>query len=222
MAAPGQMSYADLQQMTLQLGHITDLGLAKMFVNDAYEQVWTAQKWTFRRALVNVTVAIGTQEIANVPADLGRVNGLWRGAVGAGQRLTYIYPDVFVNRWSNNNTAIVQSGPPYEYTVVDDEILVGPASNEAATDYTLMHEKRFTPLEADTDVPALPLGTHMIIAYGSAKTALISENDFFFQFCDGQYQARLAAMTAEYTVTTDDEPQHWPSEGESWPTYSQF
>lgn len=219
MTAAGAMSYADLKKTVLQLAHMTDLGLAEIFIGDAYEIIWSADEWTFRREIVNVNVVANTQAVSGLPSDLGLVNGVWRGHVGDGQRLIYQPPDVFVNRWSNNNVAIVQPGPPFEYTVIDDDVLVGPAANETASDYSLMHFKRFTPLVEDVDVPALPLGTHMAIAYAAAATGLVSENDFFFQFCDGRYQARLEAMRREYTVTTREEPGHWPSAAESWPTY---
>lgn len=214
--AAGLMTLEDMTTSVIKLGHLgTDqTGEAQLYINDAYEMVWTAADWQFRKVPVPVTVASGSQVVTNLPSDLGLINGFWRGALGTGDRLGFVLPDVFIDRWSDNNTAIVQAGPPYEYTVIGSQVLVGPASNEAATDYTLLHERRFTPLGAG-QTPALPIGTHMVVVYAAAATALVSENDFFFQFCDGRYQARMAAMQREYLVTTRDEPQHWPSAYES-------
>lgn len=173
------------------------------WVNDAYNELWTADEWTFRYGRsTTVTATAGSATLTNLPADFGIPIGLWRND---DTPLTYRTPRAFFNLYAG----ATDTGAPLFYTILDQSIIVGPIPDSTSAAYVVAYEKRFTAMTADSDGPAIPEGNHYLLVTGGMRTGCRLYNDFTYEFQDQAWTTGIAGMRREWLVDQRGEAGVW-------------
>lgn len=184
------------------------------WINSTYWRVWTMEEWTFRYATQNVTVTTGSKTVSSLPANLGPIRAFQRGD---GTPLTFMEPADFDRAY--NDPRVTYTTLPEAYTVINGVVSVGPASSETASDYLLEHEKEYTKLVNDEDVPLLPEGCLSdILVAGPTALGQKEQNDFTWQFLFQTFQDGLDALRRGYLTSARDAFQSMPADplGSAW------
>lgn len=191
-----------------------ELARVKNWVNAAELEVWNYADWVFKRVrAANLTVVAG---VATMPADFGKALALYDPN---GSELEWLPPDDF-ERWYSVGTPPVGSGQAY--TVINRQILVGPA--DSAT-YKLAYRRRYTHFAAgsvatagvmslDTDFPLWDSEFHYVLVPLAIVCGARLENDPVPQNYQEQADRLLATMVDELREPgAEGAVQVW---GEDW------
>lgn len=213
------MTLADLRQEVqgLRFNDDGDSVRVTRWINQGYAQVWAGDDWTFRKAVANPRTVAQQQSLDHTPSHGFVVRGLWDEN---GSRLEWMDPEQFFDLYATDGnpastSADISSGPPDSYTILDEEILLGPVPATAQT-WTMLYEKRITLLAADDDVPLLPASFHYLLVPAAIVLGSGMKSDFTFQFQSEQLQAGMEAMRAEYTQDQRGEPSQWGAAARVW------
>ena len=207
------MQFSDLvtEVRTLRFDTSYDTSI-KRWINDRYAALWNTDEWTFKYAKTTVTVTSGSASVTGLPADFGVAVGLWRAD---GYPLRYMAPKAYENTYAG----ATDTAAPTFYTIINASILVGPVSNETSSSYTLLYEKRLTPLVADGDVPAIPSQHHYLLVVGALALGLAVVNDFTFQFQEQRWQEGVQEMRRDWLADQRGDSLQWGrDEVETLPT----
>lgn len=187
-------------------------GDIKTWINAAYWNCWSLERWTFRYATDLVTVTSGSTAVTGLATDVERVFSFQRSD---GTKLRYLQPSRFDAAYYNATSPPV--GAPEAYTIRAGVITVGPTSNETKTDYELDYEKAYTALVNDSDVPLLPEGSHEgILVFGGIAIGCKTENDFTWQFFQQEVDRTTQTLRADYLEDQSDDDGAYPVDAIGW------
>lgn len=173
------------------------------WINDRYAALWNADEWIFKYAQVaNLTTTAGSNALGNIPSDFGMALGLWRDD---GYPILYAPPRDFFNTWQ----ASTQQGSPQQFTVIDQTITLGPIADGSLNTYSMVYEKRLTPLVADGDIPAIPSQHHYLLVTGALSMGLRLYNDFTWEFQEQAWQSGIQEMRREWLNDQRGEVPQW-------------
>lgn len=166
---------------------------AKVWVQHRYWWLWTLEPWTFKQGTDLVTITAGSQTVTGLATDVLSAHAL----IGPDGPLAMIPdPRVFYAEYLPTSTEV---GQPEAFTMVGSTVIVGPIPDTSSTDqYTLVYEKEFTPLAEDSDVPALPPGSHFALVHGGCAEGLKLQNDPTWQSFEQDFQATLTVLRQGY------------------------
>lgn len=193
------MTFKEIQDMAMadRFGETrrTDM---KQWINYVGGLIWDADDWTFRTGTKTVqTDATGT--ITNLPADFGETKALF---LSDGTRLTAMHDETDFYARYFGTAASVAANQPEAYTVIGGSLLVGPFA--AVTGMLLIYQKDWTVLVADSDVPALPLETHVGLAMGASKWGLALKSDPSWLGLDSAIPEVMGTLRANYLTSVGD------------------
>lgn len=177
---------------------------AKQAVNSRYGHLWALEDWTFKFATVNPETTADSQQLGNLPLDFGVPLYLWDEN---GAKLDYLNTDVFYNAYLPDNS----TGSPEAWTVVNEEILLGPTPASDAT-YTMHYRKRLSPLVNEGDVPAIPAAFHLALVHGGRAELKAAFDDPTATADEAQWQLDIEAMRREWLADAEGQPDTWPDD----------
>lgn len=180
---------------------------AKRAVNNRFAHLWNLEQWTWKFATANPTTVADTAALDTMPSDFGVVLDLWDEN---GDRLPDITPREYYDRY-----LVASSGTPEAYTVIDGCVLVGPTPAAAAT-WTLLHEKRLTLLDEETDTPDMPAEFHLALVHGARAELLAIYNDPTAPDIEALWALDLDALRRGYLSDVAGEPSVWPADPTCW------
>lgn len=192
MAYSQAMTLADLiaevQGLRFTNGNATQI---TRWINDRYAALWGTDEWTFKYAQTAVTATDGDNQLSGIPSDFGIALGVWRAD---GVPMRWVPPKAFEDLYTGSSS----TGGPEFYTIIDQTIYVGPTSNETSSSYTLLYQRRLTPLVLPTDVPVIPPERHYLLVTGALAFGLMLNNDFTYQFLQQGWQQGIDEMRREW------------------------
>jgi hypothetical protein len=169
-------------------------------LNDAYEDIWTREGWPFKEAEADVSVTAG-DDTPTMPTDFGKV-------IALGDNTNSIELEFWRADELQLETigALTDTGQPLVYYFVGNTLKLYPVPDSAYT-LKLKYVKTFTPLEADTDVPALP-NNHRVIVLGALVSAydMNDDTDLATRF-EGRFENRLLRAREDWWVKQYDSPE---------------
>lgn len=180
---------------------------ARLSVNNRLMHLWNMESWTFKYATANPTTSTTSAALDGMPSDFGTVEDLWNEN---GDRLPDITPREYYDLYLTGGP-----GTPEAYTVINGQVLIGPAPVSAVT-WTMFYEKRLTLLDAETDIPAIPAECHPSLIHGARAELLAAYNDPTASDQEQQWQLDLDAMRRQYLSDVAGEPSRWPSDPASY------
>lgn len=201
---------AEVQSLRFTNGDSTQI---TRWINDRYAALWNADEWTFKYAKQNVTAIAGSNMLTGIPSDFGISLGLWRSD---GFPLRWMPPKAYENIYQG----ATDTAAPQFFTVIDQTIYLGPTSNETASDYLLLYQRRLTPLVNSTDTPAIPSEHHYLLVTGALSLGLMLNNDFTFQFLQSGWQQGIEEMRREWLNDQRGDVAQWGRDDvEALPTF---
>ena len=167
-------------------------------MNFRYEWLWDVDEWTFRNGTATVSLSPNSGVVGNLPADLGIPLALFRSD---GSPLMPISELRMFQAIYGSGTP----GMPEAFCPVGTSILVGPTSAVSDSSCTLVHEKGWTALVNNTDVPLIPLGYHLALVHGGKAEGLKLKNIPLWESFDADFQAAITAMRRNFLAPTRGE-----------------
>jgi hypothetical protein len=176
---------------------------AKRWIATAYQDVWSADDWTFKRvSRASLTMTAG-DTTPTMPADFGSAIELFDDS---GNKLEYLSQERF-ERYYAADLVGSTAGIPSAYTVVNRQIEVSSAPGTAT--YKLSYYRRLSHKESDgTTVTAgfmnedddFPLWDdhHAVLIPRATAIGLIEVNDPTWQQAQEEYERQLQRMSADY------------------------
>jgi hypothetical protein len=176
---------------------------AKRWLATAYQDVWSAEDWTFKRvSRASLTMTAG-DTTPTMPADFGSAIELFDDS---GNKLEYLSQERF-ERYFAADLIVSTAGTPYAYTVVNRQIEVSSAPGTAT--YKLSYYRRLSHKESDgTTVTAgfmdedsdYPLwdDNHAVLIPRATAIGLIEVNDPTWQQAQEEYERQLGRMMSDY------------------------
>lgn len=190
------MTFLELQEAVLERFTAgTARANAKLWLNLVGAFVYELEQWTFRHATDDVTTAVGSIDVTGEATDVGEVLNLWNAS---GDKL---HPLGVLDFYEEYQPMIArgETGLPEAFTVLAGQVQVGPPSSEAAT-YRLLYLRRWTDLDADTDVPALPTSLHWVLVAGAMAVGQAHSQDPSAVLLDPVVARTIEGMRAEYLM----------------------
>jgi len=198
MSVPaGGLTYKDIQDELV--GERFGVGLLtpiKRWITLRYAQIWGDSEWPFKRVWrENWSV---TSVTPTMPAAYWKTTKLVRTD---GTEVVYLEPNAFDSSYPVGGQG---SGPPAHFTVVNGQIILGPAISGTAS---LIHsyERRpcrytaadvLTPgtMVADTDYPVWPVDWHYALVVGATSTGLKVQNDPTWDSLESEFGSIIVSM----------------------------
>lgn len=191
-------TFADLRAAVLKdsfpNGRTTDAG---RWINYRLAELWDAEEWVWCKAAADVTVNDGDTLVADLPSDFLIAVSLVSPR-GIALEAIPEYRE-YARRFLGTDNA--QSGEPLAFTVLGEQMFVGPTPAPGGT-YKLVYERRYVPMAADDD----PLPTGFPDVYGDTVVAgakawgfQLTNSPLAAEF-EANYQAGVEAMRHAYLV----------------------
>ena len=179
----------------------TDDSTLTELLNDAYEDIWTREGWPFKEAETTISV-VANNATPTMPADFGKVIAL--GDDTNSTELEFFRADELQLETIGSLTA---TGQPLIYYFVGNTLKLYPVPDSSYT-LTLKYIKTFTPLTADTDVPALP-NNHRLIVLGALVSAYDMQDDTdLAQRFEGRFENRLLRAREDWWINQYGTPEY--------------
>jgi hypothetical protein len=175
-------------------------GDIKQWVNSRYGRLWAAEAWSFKVDTEPVVIPAGDNS-----ASLGsfqRLFGIWRGT----SAVPAIRPEDFYEG------TVEAAGFPSGMTVVGGRIILDRKAEQDTT-FTVLGEKRWTPMSADGEEPLIPEEFHFMLVHGAASEGLRLQNDPTWQGFEQDWIANVQDMKSAYLTpmrTFGDSFPAWP------------
>jgi hypothetical protein len=161
---------------------------AKTWIQARHAWLWDAEQWEFRKAKTAITFTANQQQVASPPSDFRHAIRLYDAN---GYRLRDLTPGQFLDCY-----AVVTSGSPEAFTVLNNQILVGPSGDGTAG--TLLYEKAKPTLSADSDTTGLPDAYDLALVHGAKAEGFKLANIPLWQGFDEDFTAYYNAMKRDY------------------------
>jgi hypothetical protein len=172
-------------------------------LNNRLAQLWTLEDWTWKYARVPVTISANVQTASGLPTDFGVPYYLWDENATP---LSYVEIDRFT--WAYSTSA---HGPPEAWTVVDEQILLGPTPDHNAT-FSTYYRKRLIPLTEEGQSPDIPQEFDLALVHGGRAELLAFYNDPTAADMEAQYQLDVQALQRDYLADAAGQPAMWSSD----------
>lgn len=177
---------------------------ALIALNNRLGHLWRLESWTFRYATASPTTAANDNTLNALPADFGVVEDLWNDL---GDKIAYLVPSKFYSLYLP-----VTYSTPEAYTVVNQEIRLGPTPTASAT-WTLSYRKRLTEIaDSASAVTVIPSELHSALVHGGRAELLAAYNDPTAGDMEQQWQLDLEAARRDWLVDVDGQPAVWGSD----------
>jgi len=179
---------------------------AQRWLDTAYQDVWTAEDWTFKQVSRDnfaVTAGVSTPTMPAAFADATKLYDQY------GSQLEYLNQDDFEDVFAAS-LASSGAGPPPAYTVVNRQIHLGGAPGANAT-YKLSYRRRLAHKESngvtitagfmdeDDDYPLWD-DHHAILIPRAQAIGLLEINDPTWEQAQQEYERQLTRMVDDYKV----------------------
>jgi hypothetical protein len=140
------------------------------FLNDTYYDICTREAWPFLEATASATV--NSDGKVTAPTNIDKV--LSFHDTGVGRSLSPMRLDDFSSTYASNLT---QTGDPYSYYFIGDDVYVYPISS--SNSLTVRYIRRPIALTVSPDAsPILPIQHHRAVVLGSLVKCYMMEDDF--------------------------------------------
>lgn len=194
------LTYANIYQAVLggRFPQASQLTNSKRWVDTAYQDVWGAADWTFKRVpLANLTVSSATP---TMPTDFADVINLYDPQ---GYVLTRLSQEEFEDYYTPNASSVIW--PADAYAVVNRQIYLNAATSGT---YKLSYKRRMAhkdnggsvvagPMSADTDKPLWD-DHHAILIPRAQVIGLLELNDPSWEPLQQEYEKQLSRMKVDY------------------------
>lgn len=174
---------------------------AQRWLNTAYQDVWDAFDWTFKRVSLSTLSIVSGDETPVMPSDYGDTYTLLDQN---GEELTRMSQADFEWEFGPDLTATAPVGSPWAYTVVNRQIMLAPKPGITG-DFKHSYRRRVSHLQsdqttvaagamdADTDYPLWP-DHHGILIPRAQSIGLKEINDPTWPGPQGEYELQLDRM----------------------------
>lgn len=206
MPAANALTYLALQNAVLgrRFPASSERTNAKRWLATAYQDVWSAADWTFKRVSRAALAMTSGDSTPTMPADFGEAIDLYDDS---GTPMMHLQQDEFEYRYGDillNS----QTGLPEAFTVVNRQIEVAPLPS--TTTFRLSYYKRLCHKEADgttttagfmdedDDYPYWD-DHHAILIPRATAIGLQEINDPTWGQAQDEYERQLERMKADYT-----------------------
>lgn len=127
------------------------------WINDAYNEIWNAYKWSFKKSTGTLTYTAGTQTYAKtlIGSDVGNIEYITGNNIRL-ERLTAFKAD------DNNPGGTIGSSNPTAYFERGNSIVLSPTFTTSGT-LTVAYDKLKTDLTSGTDEPLIPAEWQQVI-----------------------------------------------------------
>jgi hypothetical protein len=195
------LTYLDLYQAVLgfRFPQASQLTNSKRWVDTAYQDVWSAADWTFRRVpLADLAVSDATPDM---PTDFADVIDLFDPS---GYRLERLSQEDF-ERYYAPSLATASVGTSAGYAVVNRQVYLSSAGSGT---YKLSYRRRMAhkdtggavvagPMSVDTDKPLWD-DHHSILIPRAQAIGLQEINDPTWEQPQAEYERQLSRMKQDY------------------------
>jgi hypothetical protein len=202
------MTYAGIYNAVLgrRFPASTQTTNAKRWVDTAYQDVWSADDWTFKRMPYQALAVVAGNNQPTMPADFGREIDLYDNF---GTQLVQMDQSRFERMYLGTLVPGGQGqfGTPSAYMVANRQIYLSQPP-VASTNYYLSYQRRMAhknsggtvvsgPMSADTDVPLWD-DHHAILITRATVIGLIEINDPSWKQQQDEYERQLDRMKKDY------------------------
>jgi hypothetical protein len=172
-------------------------------LNNRYAQLWAVEDWTWKFAQVPATVQAQVQAVSGLPLDFGVPIYLWNENW---YLLPYLDSGIFQTIYGSINPS-----RPEAWTVINQQILLGPVPNSAAI-YSTYYRRRLIPLTDEGQTPEIPEEFSLALVHAARAELLAFYNDPTAGEMDQQYQMDLEALRRDYLIDATGQPAMWSSD----------
>jgi len=176
---------------------------AKRWLATAYQDVWSAEDWTFKRVSRASLTVTANDLTPGMPTDFGQMIALYDGF---GDKLEYLSQERF-ERYFAPELILATSGNPSFYTVVDRQIYL--SSSPGNTTFHISYVRRLSHKQSDqlTVAPGFmdddidyPLwdDNHSVLIPRATAIGLIELNDPTWSEAQAEYERQLDRMRFDY------------------------
>lgn len=168
---------------------------AKAWVNSRYGMLLDLETWSFMRSTDTVTVTAGSRVVTGLPDDFGigmallDDNGDPLIAVGDPSEFLVTYP------------SDTDQSTPEAWTQIGASVMVGPASDETNTSWTIVYERAHVDMTNDQSVPIVPTQYHLTIVHGAKAEGMRMLGIPLWQEHEEAWMAGIEAMRRKYLAT---------------------
>ena len=178
---------------------------AKRWVDTAYQDVWSADDWTFKRMPYQALAVVAGNNQPTMPADFGTELNLYDNY---GNLLTQMEQGRFERMYLSGLTpATTGFGIPQAYMVVNRQIYLSQPP-VASTNFYLSYLRRMAhknaggsvvagPMSVDTDLPLWD-DHHAILITRATAIGLQEINDQSWKMQQDEYERQLDRMKKDY------------------------
>jgi hypothetical protein len=145
------------------------------------------------------------QLVSALPSDFGVPIYLWDEK---GSQLLYLE----VGEFKDNYPPTTSQGPPVVWTVIDQQVFLGPTPSYNSSAFQTYYRRRLIPLTDETQVPDIPLEFQLSLVHGARAELLAFYNDPTAADMEQQWQMDITAMQKEYLADATGQPSAWPSD----------
>jgi hypothetical protein len=204
-AAPGMDVGELLDQILLDRFETEHRPRALLALNNRYAQLWGIEDWTWRFAKVPVSVSVGVSFVGGLPNDFGVPLYFWDPD---GKELSYLDTSYFQSAYATSTP-----GTPAAWTVIDQQIYLGPTPDTSSSAYQTYYRRRLIQLTDETQIPDFPQEFQLALVHGARAELLAFYNDPTAPVMDAEFQKDIEALRREYLSDATGEPAMWPSDG---------
>lgn len=177
-------------------------------LNIRYAHLWAIEDWTWRFTKVPISVSAGVAFAGSLPSDFGVPIYVWDDK---GAELQYLDTDYFAQAYPPGTP----QGPPASWTVIDQQVFLGPTPAINAT-FQTYYRRRLITLTDETQVPDIPLEFQLALVHAARAELLAFYNDPTAGDMEQQWQMDLEALRREYLVDATGQPSYWPADNLSY------
>jgi hypothetical protein len=172
-------------------------------LNNRYAQLWALEDWTWKYAEVPITLTGNNQYAGGLPADFGVPMYVWDENHN---QLPYLGIDEFRLYYPPAVSAY-----PVAWTVIAQQILLGPTPSSAMT-FSTYYRKRLVPFTSEGETPQIPVEFQLALVHGGRAELLAFYNDPTSADMEAQYQLDVQALQRDYLADATGQPAMWSSD----------
>jgi hypothetical protein len=179
---------------------------SKRWLATAYQDVWSAEDWTFTRVTRATLAIVAGDSTPTMPADFAEALSLYDSF---GAILPYLSEDQFERAYADQ-LVLGQVGPATAYTVVDRQIQLAPVPG-GNVNFALSYRRRLScrdtalavkagMMSIDSDYP-LWSDHHSVLIPRATAIGLTEINDPTADAAQAEYEKQLDRMKDDYPQT---------------------
>jgi len=182
---------------------------AMNWIQFTHSRLWDHANWTFKNKTQAASVAAGSQ-ICTLVSGFSAMIALLDES---GCPLIH-YPDIQAF-FTDYNAAANPPGLPEAYTVVGQQIFVGPTSSVTSSAYLAVYGAPKPALTIDTSTTGLPDAYDMALVFGGKGVGFTLVNNPFSDDFEREYQMSVKSLEEGYL-------SDWDTVGDQTPAYRPY